>query len=395
MTILISSASYVFSDHAPGGEFQVAHALAERLARRGHRVYALAPRVRLRAAIPGVEAREVGPYDLLDRRRYAPYHWRWWGFTWGAYREAGAILRRTRIDVIHHVRPAFPGRFSLCWRLDAPFVYGPVSLPMTASLPEGSEAATAPSRDLRDRVEGRLADRLNMTLGAYLWGRTMARAASVPVSVAATRAFLPASCAGRTPVIPLGVDTGVFRPGGGEEAGEILYAGNLLRTKGVQHLIEAMPEVIRRVPEARLVVAGDGPDRGGFEALAGRLGVRVRFAGAVPFDRMAPLYRRCSVFCLPTLAEAFGISLLQAMASGRPVVACGVGGVPEVVEDGGSGLLVPPRDPARLAEALVRLLSDAGLRREMGARGRGLCEERYDWEIVVDRMEEVYRSCLR
>lgn len=71
------------------------------------------------------------------------------------------------------------------------------------------------------------------------------------------------------------------------------------------------------------------------------------------------------------------------------------GGVPEVVEDGGSGLLVPPRDPARLAEALVRLLSDAGLRREMGARGRRLCEERYDWEMVVDRMEEVYRSCRR
>jgi glycosyltransferase involved in cell wall biosynthesis len=395
MTILISSASYVFSDYVPGGEFQVAHALVERLARRGHRLHVLAPQVRLRAGIRGVEVREVGPYDLLDRRRYAPYHWRWWGFTWRAYQEAEAIARRGRVDVAHHVRPAFPGRFSLCWRLGVPFVYGPVSLPMTASLPEGAEAAAAPPQDLRDRVEGKIADRLNMTLGAYLWGQTMARAASVPVSVAATRRFLPASCADRAPVIPLGVDTDVFRFGEEEEAGEILYAGNLLRTKGVQYLIEAMPGVARQVPEARLVVAGSGPDRPFFEALAGRLGVaeRVRFAGAIPFDEMAPLYRRCAVFCLPTLAEAFGVSLLQAMASGRPVVACGVGGVPEVVEDGGSGLLVPPRDPARLAEALIRLLRDAGLRRAMGARGRRLCEERYDWETVVDRMEEVYRQC--
>lgn len=395
MTILISSASYVFSDHVPGGEFQVAHALVERLARRGHRLHVLAPQVRLKAAIRGVEVREVGPYDLLDRRRYAPYHWRWWGFTWRAYQEAEAVARRARIDVAHHVRPAFPGRFSLCWRLDAPFVYGPMSLPMTASLPEGAEAATAPPQGLRDRIEGKLADRLNMTFGAYLWGQTMARAASVPVSVAATRAFLPASCADRAPVIPLGVDTDVFRPGSEEVKGEVLYAGNLLRTKGVQHLIEAVPEVARQVPETRLIIAGDGPDRAQFEALAGRLGVadRVRFEGAVPFDRMASFYRRCSVFCLPTLAEAFGVSLLQAMASGRPVVACGVGGVPEVVEDGGSGLLVPPRAPARLAEALIRLLRDAGLRRAMGARGRRLCEERYDWEIVVDRMEEVYRQC--
>jgi glycosyltransferase involved in cell wall biosynthesis len=266
---------------------------------------------------------------------------------------------------------------------------------MTASLPEGAETATAPPHGLRDRIEGKLADRMNMTFGAYLWGQTMARAASVPVSVSATRAFLPASCAGRTPVIPLGVDTGVFRPGDGEAAGEILYAGNLLRTKGVQYLIEAMPEVVREVPEAHLTVAGDGPDRAFFEALAARMGVadRVRFAGAVPFDRIAPFYRRCAVFCLPTLAEAFGVSLLQAMASGKPAVACGVGGVPEVVEDGGSGLLVPPRAPARLAEALIRLLRDADLRRSMGARGRRLCEERYDWEMVVDRMEEVYRQC--
>ncbi len=397
MHILISSGSYVFSDHVPGGEFQVAHALVERLARRGHRLWALAPRVSLRQAIPGAEVREVGPYDLLDRRRYAPYHWRWWAFAWGAYREAEAIARRARVDVVHHIRPAFPGRFSLCWRLDAPFVYGPMSLPMSASLPEGAESASAPPQDLRDRVEAKLVDRLNMTAGAYLWDRTLERAASVPVSVPAMRAYLPASCADRSPVIPLGVDTTVFRPGGEETADEILYAGNLLRTKGVQYLLEAMPEVIRQVPAARLILAGGGPDRPFFEALADRRGVgdRVRFAGSVPFDEMAPLYGRCSVFCLPTLAEAFGISLVQAMACGRPVVASRVGGVPEVVRDGETGLLVPPRSPDLLAAALVRLLSDADLRRTMGARGRRLCEEIYDWEAVVDRVEAVYRDVAR
>jgi glycosyltransferase involved in cell wall biosynthesis len=396
VNILISSGSYIFSDHFPGGEFQATHELVRGLARRGHRLTVLAPLVSLKSPIPGVEVREVGPYDLLDRTRYAPYHWRWWGFTWDAYREAEALSLRRRFSVIHHVRPAYPGRFSLCWRLEIPFVYGPMSLPMTASLPEGTEAASGPV-DLRDRIESVFADRLNMTVGSYLWAVTMARAASIPVSVAATRAYLPASWAVRAPVVPLGVNTRAFHPGTEDSPGEILYAGNLLRTKGIQYLLAAMPEVLRRVPEARLTIAGEGPDQSHFTAMAGQLGVadRVRFIGAIPFDGMPALIRRCAVFCLPTLAEAFGISLLQAMSSGKPVVSCAVGGVPEVVEDGGSGLLVPPRSAARLAEALVRLLRDPELRGEMGNRGRRLCEEKFDWEIVLDRVEQIYRDVTR
>ncbi len=396
MTILISSASYVFSDHVPGGEFQVAYDLVKRLALRGHRIHVLAPTVRLNQELRGVIPREIGPYDLLDRTRYATYQWRYWRFTWNSYRAAKAIASRESVDVVHHIRPAFPGRFSLCWRLDIPFVYGPMSLPVAPSLPDGVKDGGLVKTDFRDRIEGKMADRLNMTLGGFLWKKTMESAASIPVSVSLTRSFLPPTCVDRSPLIPLGVDTQVFKPGGHGDSNTVLYAGNLFRSKGLQYLIEAMPQLVRFIPGAQLIVAGDGPDRAFFHSLTEKLGVsdRIRFLGAIPFDRMPPLYQSCSVFCLPTLAEAFGVSLLQAMASGKPVVASRVGGVPHFVEDGRSGILVAPMNPEELAEAIQTLLSDPTRCQETGEYNRRLCEERYDWDVVVDQIEGIYRSVV-
>ena len=131
--------------------------------------------------------------------------------------------------------------------------------------------------------------------------------------------------------------------------------GHLNRQKGHALLIEAMADVLANEPAARLVIAGRGPLRRRLEALAAKHGVaeNVTFAGLV--GDVARLLKAFDVFVFPSLWEGFGIALIEAMATGLPVVASATGGILEILEDGVSGLLVPPGDRAALAEALVRV----------------------------------------
>jgi glycosyltransferase involved in cell wall biosynthesis len=173
-------------------------------------------------------------------------------------------------------------------------------------------------------------------------------------------------------VIPSGVDV---PPEVGDEAAppEVLYAGRLSVEKGVLELVEAA----RGLP---LVVAGDGPLR-----------PRVPEArGFVSHDELQRLYARAAVVACPSRREGFGVACLEAMAHGRPVVATGVGGLLDLVVDGETGIVVPPRDAAALRAALERLLGDRDLRRRLGAAGRERAREHFSWEAVTDATLTAY-----
>ena len=143
------------------------------------------------------------------------------------------------------------------------------------------------------------------------------------------------------------------------------------------------------------VVVGDGPERARLEAIAGQLELaeRVQFVGHQRDVR--PWLAALDVFVLSSDWEGMSNALLEAMAAGLPVVATRVGGNPEVVVDGVTGLLVPPSDPDALAEAIVRLLRDPALRRRMGRAGRRRVEEHFNIEETVRRTEEVYTTLLQ
>jgi glycosyltransferase involved in cell wall biosynthesis len=158
-------------------------------------------------------------------------------------------------------------------------------------------------------------------------------------------------------------------------------------------LVEAMALLRRRLPEARLVVAGEGELRPALEARVRERGLedRVVFAGfRRDLDRLLPAF---SVFCLSSHLEGLGTSLLDAMAFGLPVVATAAGGIPEAVEDGVTGRLTPPRDPAALADALADVLGDEERRRAYGAAGRRRFLERFTADHMVEEtlrvLEEV------
>lgn len=175
----------------------------------------------------------------------------------------------------------------------------------------------------------------------------------------------------------------------------VLFVGRLRRGKGVDVLAAALPEVLRRVPEARALVVG--PDEGGADglrALAGTHG-RVRLLGRVDSETLADLYRRSAVLAFPSTDETFGIVLLEAMAAGVPVVAARAAATPEVVTDGESGLLHVPGDHAGLAAALTALLLDGAQRDALAAAARERVARHYLPEVQAAAMEELYRSVVR
>ena len=177
-------------------------------------------------------------------------------------------------------------------------------------------------------------------------------------------------------VIPGGVDVPelVNEP---DEPPHVLYVGRLSEEKGVAELLEATNGL-------RRVIVGDGPLRDGVPEAV----------GFVPPGELGPYYERAAVVVCPSRREGYGMVAREAMAYGRPVVATAVGGLLDAVQDGVTGSLVPPRDPAALRAALVRLLDDTALRRRLGACGREQARERFSWEAATNATLAAYREAL-
>jgi glycosyltransferase involved in cell wall biosynthesis len=178
-------------------------------------------------------------------------------------------------------------------------------------------------------------------------------------------------------VVPTGLD---LPPEPGEPADPpgVLYAGRLSEEKGVEELAAAADGL-------DLVVAGDGPLRLLFP----------QARGMVPRQELYALMERSSVVVCPSRRDGLPVVCAEAMAHGRPVVASAVGGLPDMIRDGETGLLVPPRDPAALRAAIDRLLADAELRRRLGRAARERIAELCAWERVLDRTIEAYEDALR
>lgn len=170
----------------------------------------------------------------------------------------------------------------------------------------------------------------------------------------------------------------------------------LVPDKGVAQLLEAFRHVRARVPHARLLIVGSGKDRRRLERLAEALGVAeaVRFRGSVPDTRVVLSLMDVFVF-LPATREGFGLALLEAMAGARPVVAVQRGGGSSwVLQESGVGVTVPADAPARLGEAMLRVLEDPSLAHRLGQEAQAIARSRYDVSRVVTQVEQVYEECL-
>jgi glycosyltransferase involved in cell wall biosynthesis len=161
--------------------------------------------------------------------------------------------------------------------------------------------------------------------------------------------------------------------------------------KGHPTLLDAWPLVLASVPNAHLLIVGEGSQREVLEEQAANL-ASVHFTGRR--DDVPAVTAALDVAVLPSYREAQGLSILEAMALARPVVASAVGGIPEMVEDGRTGLLVPPRDPAALAAAITRLLLDHPFADTLGKAGKDLVHERFCVELMVRAVESIYDEAV-
>lgn len=303
-----------------------------------------------------------------------------------AFRRLLRLLREGRFDLVHaHLA------YASLWGLLAGRLTGrPVVLTLHVRPPD------APLRS-REGVRRRL-----LVAAANRWaGRVLAVSGAVRDAWAAVGLRRD-----RIAVVHNGVE--VAPTGAGPEAGGavrrelglaadtplVVAVSVLRRGKGLDVLLEAVPAVLAAHPGARFVVVGDGPDRRRLEerAAAAGLGEAVAWAG---FRRDVPAFLGAAdLFVLPSRDDAFPTVLLEAAAGGVAVVASRAGGVPEIVEDGATGLLVPPGDPEALARAVSALLADPAARRSLGRAGRLRAEERFSTGAWLGRLEAVYGEAL-
>lgn len=221
-----------------------------------------------------------------------------------------------------------------------------------------------------------------------------------------------ADLAARVQVVPLGTDPTQFRPGidarelrgrlGLDGGPWILTVARLEWHKGIDTVIRALPAIRAAHPGTRYAVAGVGPRKSELEQIAGQAGVRhaVKFLDFVHDDDLPALYNAVDLYVGVSryhdlLVEGFGISLVEASASGLAVVGGRSGGVPDAVRDGETGVLVEPEPPAAVAAAVNRLLGDESLRRRLGAAGRRAVETFYNWERVSRDLMRIDREFRR
>ncbi len=215
--------------------------------------------------------------------------------------------------------------------------------------------------------------------------------------------FLQAVFAGQglaTEVVPNIIDLSRFHPADKSAAGaaaspHVLVARNLEPIYDNATALRAFAQVLQQCPQARMTIAGTGPQAAELQQLAQQLGIAgaVTFCGRLDRDEMAALLRQSTVALNPSLVDNMPNSVLEALASGVPVVSTRVGGVPHIVQDGVTALLVPPRDPAAMAAALLRVITDAALATSL-ARAGLQDVQRYTWDRVAPQWAAVYGAAV-
>lgn len=288
--------------------------------------------------------------------------------------KVAAALKRGRFDVVHihePLTPALPMHFAR----------------QSRTLTVGTFHAAHEKGDFKYLLARPLLSRF----AALLHGR-------IAVSPAAARLVLR-YFPGDYEIIPNGIDVERFsQPAAIPEAVReyrpyVLFVGRFEERKGLPTLLEAWAALKPNVPDVHLVVVGGGDRRKRYEEWLKRRGVTgVHFVGRVPDEALAGYYQHSAVFCAPNTGnESFGIVLLEAMAAGCPVVASNIEGFAELAVYGAHGLLVAPKSPRALADALTRVLRDPALQTELSSRGTDRARQ-FDWPVVTDAILNFYRK---
>lgn len=211
------------------------------------------------------------------------------------------------------------------------------------------------------------------------------------------RQRLPKDLQAKATVVYNGVDVELFSPIAEVASRQrVLSVGNLIPTKDHALLLRAFAQVLKTVPEAQLEIVGEGPERMRLQALAASLGIcsHVAFRGRQDRTQVARAMQACDVFALPSRYEGLGCVYLEAMACGKPVIACAAQGIDEILRNGQNGLLIAVGDERGLGERLLALLQDSSMCRRLGAVGRQTALQRCTLDHQASELAGIYRECV-
>jgi glycosyltransferase involved in cell wall biosynthesis len=228
-------------------------------------------------------------------------------------------------------------------------------------------------------------------------------ATAIATNSSAMKAFVPSRFRSKTRTILGGSDysSSPVEPLSTDDLPVVLSVGRLVRSKGFDDILQAFSVVKQSVPNAKLVIVGDGLESKNLKDLAASLGLSdsVEFKGILRGERLQTEYQRSSVFVLASkqvdddpATEAFGLVLVEAAMHGKPLVATRIGGIPEIVRDGVNGVLVPQNNPRELGLAITRLLSDKELRQKLGENSLKIARSEFTWDASTERLLNCYEK---
>jgi phosphatidylinositol alpha-mannosyltransferase len=356
----------------PGGVITHISHLAEQFSQMGHQVRIISPCSDKATAETRnvVSVGRVVPFFSNDSTARIT-------FSWWQFRQVKSILEEGKFDIVHFHEPFCP---FLPW----------VALPLSKSINIGTFHAYY-ERSLAYWAGKRL---LLKQLSQKLDGR-------IAVSEPAKR-FVSKYFPGDYQIIPHGIDTERFSPKVPpierfkDGKINILFVSRLDKRKGIGYLLQAYQMVKKKMPDTRLIIVGPGRKQKDYQKWTEEQNLKdVVFTGHVLEDDLPRYYQTGDIFCAPAIGkESFGIILLEAMASGKPIIASNIEGYANVVSHQLDGLLVPPQDNSALAEAILFLIAHQEIAQQMAHRGREKAEQ-LSWENIAQRTLDYYLECSK
>ena len=378
LNIFIAHPSHLLTNHRSHGDGLTAFGFLNELAKRGHHIDVSVDRKDLTVDLPS--------NVVLHEHRYVAGR--------GLFRRIEIMLRarrlfdrlsvRNRFDVVHQMNPVFLGLSTAFAGCGVPIVLGTY----ISDWPTNERGAL---RLARYAVKWAIAY-VQQSWAATLLVTTRAAARS--------RIALPRTFASKTRIVRHGIDVATFGTTATDperfSRQRVLFVGNLHVKKGIVDLIDAFALVARRLPNATLTIAGDGPAAGSVRVRIASLQIeeRVTLLGNVSRAALPGILEAASVLCCPSHGEPLGMVAIEAMASGLPIVSTDTGGLGELV-DGEGGERIPSGNVTELARALERVLVDPSRAAAMGTHNRDRAVREFDWAAVVDELEIAYRASLR
>lgn len=394
----IAYVHYEYPEETTGGGAGVyTHLMATSLAKRGHQVHVVAMGKKSASTREeeGVRVHRILPHTLYLQKKGLSEYLRRLEYSYAVREKLFELAGAGKIDIVeNHLIGA--EMFLYC--------LGPITPVITHLSTTHRDVARCQNWVMTSDLG------LSMMLEDEVICRSQHLISSTHVQAeAVTRRFRIKK--GKISVIPIGIPLPVKNGVRRSKGFQVLFIGRLERRKGVHTLIEAIPKVLKQEPAVTFSLLGadtylgasavemEGNANASFKRqllmnLPERYWPKVQFLGYGDQKLHDQLLAGCDLFAAPSLYESFGIVYLEAMAHGKPVIGCRAGGVVEMIKENKNGLLVPPEDSEKLAEAILRLVRNPKLRQQLGSNGRRLVETRYTLDRMVDQTLEVYGKVL-